>query len=156
MRLSTADHNYTVVRGWAVKLADASVAYCPACEARTVSVARPKALARTIAAALLQKRELLCGDEITFLRNCLARQGRQLAKELGIQPETLSRYEQGTCRINPSVDRLIRAMVALWYLPQGVGAFTAEMAAVIAPRGSQPLSLRLRQDSRGAWRPEAN
>ncbi len=156
MRLSTADHDYTIVRGWAIKLADASVAHCPACDTRTVSVANAKALARTIATALLRKPELLCGDEITFLRNCLDRQGRQFAKELGIQPETLSRYEQGTCRINPSVDRLIRAMVALWFLPRRVGAFTAESAAVIAAPGrrTQPLRLRLRQDSQGAWRPD--
>jgi putative zinc finger/helix-turn-helix YgiT family protein len=157
MRESTEAHKFTVTRKWAVTIADAKVFACPKCGEREVAINRPDALERTIAAELLKKPALLCGDEVTFLRNCLAMKGRQLAKELGIQHETLSRYENDFYKMNPTVDRLIRAMVALWYLDRGAETFTAETAANIAPPSGEPKPLKLTVyfDPQGVWRKAA-
>ena len=157
MRESTEAHKFTVTRKWAITIADAKVYACPKCGEREVAINKPDALERTIATELLKKTALLCGDEVTFLRNCLAVKGRQLAKELGIQHETLSRYENDFCKMNPTVDRLIRAMVALWYLDRGAETFTAEAAASIsAPTGEpKPLKLTVYIDAQGIWRKAA-
>ena len=154
MRESTEAHKFTVTRKWAITIADAKVYACPKCGEREVSIHRPEALERTIATELIKKPALLSGDEVTFLRNCLAMKGRQLAKELGIQHETLSRYETGFYKMNPTVDRLIRAMVALWYLDRGSETFTAETAANIAmPDGeAKPLKMTVYFDPQGVWR----
>jgi putative zinc finger/helix-turn-helix YgiT family protein len=156
-RESTEAHKFTVTRKWAITIADAKVFACPKCGEREVSINKPDALERTIAAELLKKPDLLCGDEVTFLRNCLAVKGRQLAKELGIQHETLSRYENDFCKMNPTVDRLIRAMVALWYLDDGAETFTAETAASISPPSGDPKPLKLTVyfDPQGVWRKAA-
>jgi transcriptional regulator with XRE-family HTH domain len=121
------------------------------------ALVKPDALERTIATELLKKPALLCGAEVTFFRNCLAMKGRQLAKELGIQHETLSRYENDFCRMNPTVDRLLRAMVALWYLDRGAETFTAETAANISPPTGDPKPLKLTVyfDPQGVWRKAA-
>ena len=154
MRESTEAHKFTVTRKWAIAIADAKVFACPKCGAREVAIHKPDALERTIATELLKKTALLCGDEVTFLRNCLAMKGRQLAKELGIQHETLSRYENDFYKMNPTVDRLIRAMVALWYLDRGAETFTAETAANISPPSGEakPLKLTVYFDPQGVWR----
>jgi putative zinc finger/helix-turn-helix YgiT family protein len=154
MRESTEAHKFTVTRKWAITIADARVFSCPKCGEREVAVHKAEALERTIATELVKKPALLCGDEVTFLRTCLAMKGRQLAKELGIEHETLSRYETGTYRLNPTVDRLIRAMVALWYLDQGAETFTAETAAGIASSSGEPKPLKMTVyfDPRGVWR----
>jgi transcriptional regulator with XRE-family HTH domain len=83
-----------------------------------------------------------------------AMKGRQLAKELGIQHETLSRYETGFYKMNPTVDRLIRAMVALRYLDRGSETFTAETAANIATSEGEAKSLKMTVyvDPQGIWR----
>jgi putative zinc finger/helix-turn-helix YgiT family protein len=157
MRESTEAHKFTVTRKWAITIADAKVFSCPKCGEREVAIHKADALERTIATELLKKPTLLCGDEVTFLRNCLAMKGRQLAKELGIKHETLSRYETSFCPMNPTVDRLIRAMVALWYLEHGGETFTAETAASIAsPTGeAKPLKLTVYFDPQGIWRKAA-
>ncbi len=40
--------------------------------------------------------------------------------------------------MSPTVDRLLRAMVALWHLYHGAETFTAETAANIAPASGDP------------------
>lgn len=157
MRESIEAHKFTVTRKWAITIADAKVFACPKCGQREVAINKPDALQRTIATELLKKSALLCGDEVTFLRKCLAMQGRQLAQELGIQHETLSRYENDAYKMSPTVDRLIRAMVALWYLDHGAETFTAETAANIAQVSGEPRPLKLTVyfDAQEGWRKAA-
>lgn len=59
--------------------------------------------------------------------------------------------------MNPTVDRLIRAMVALWYLDRGAETFTAETAANISPPTGDPKPLKLTVyfDPQGVWRKAA-
>lgn len=82
-------HKFTVTHKWSITIADARVFACPKCGEREVAINKSDALERTIATELLKKPALLCGAEVTFFRNCLAMKGRQLAKELGIQPKPL-------------------------------------------------------------------
>jgi putative zinc finger/helix-turn-helix YgiT family protein len=157
MRESTEAHKFTVSRKWAITIADAKVFSCLKCGEREVAIHKPEALERTIATELVKKSAPLCGDELTFLRRCLDMKGRQLAKELGITHETLSRCENGAYRMNPSADRLIRAIVALWYLNRGAEVFTAETAANIADPDDEPKPLKLTVyfDPQGVWRKAA-
>jgi putative zinc finger/helix-turn-helix YgiT family protein len=150
----TENHRYTLVRQWAVTIAQARVHTCPKCGLREVAIPKPDVLDRTIASEIVRKADLISGDEVTFLRRCLDVTGRRLAKELHITPETLSRYESGASRVSLTVDCLLRTYVSLWYLERGGETFTAERAASIRDPDGDPQSLRLTVycDPHGIWR----
>jgi len=151
---SIENHRYTIVRQFAVTIAQAKVLTCPKCGLREVAIPKPDVLDRTIAAEIVRKADLISNDEVTFLRRCLGVTGRQLAKELHITPETMSRYESGASRVSLTVDCLLRTYVSLWYLESGGETFTAERAASLRDPDGKPQSLRLTVscDPRGMWR----
>lgn len=72
-----------------------------------------KQLMRLIARDLIQQQEPLTGDEIRFLRKRLGQRQNELAQAIGIQPETLSRCENGHQDLGESTDKFIRYYYAL-------------------------------------------
>jgi len=71
-----------------------------------------KQLMQLIARDLLEKPTSLTGEEIRFLRKRLGKKQADFAQEIGIEPETLSRYENDRVAVSEISDKVIR----LYYL----------------------------------------
>lgn len=71
-----------------------------------------KQLMQLIARDLLEKPTSLAGEEIRFLRKRLGKKQADFAQEIGIEPETLSRYENDRLAVSEMSDKVIR----LYYL----------------------------------------
>jgi DNA-binding transcriptional regulator YiaG len=61
-----------------------------------------------IARDLVEKPKALSPEEIRFLRKRLGTNQADFAKEIGVRPETLCRFETGDTRTNERTDKLIR------------------------------------------------
>lgn len=72
-----------------------------------------KPLMRLIARDLVVNPESLSGEEIRFLRKRAGIKSSAFAKLLGVESETLSRYENGKQVASESIDKLIRFAYAL-------------------------------------------
>jgi transcriptional regulator with XRE-family HTH domain len=72
-----------------------------------------KPLMRLIAFDLVTGKKSLSGDEARFLRKRLDKKASEFARELGIEPEHLSRLENGKLPIAEPLDKLIRLVYAL-------------------------------------------
>jgi putative zinc finger/helix-turn-helix YgiT family protein len=66
-----------------------------------------------IARDLVEKPKSLAPEEIRFLRKRLGTKQADFANEIGVRPETLSRFETGETRTNERTDKLIRLYYAL-------------------------------------------
>lgn len=71
-----------------------------------------KELMRLIARDLISTPRALTGNEIRFLRKRLGQKQNVFARSVGIEPETLSRAENGHQILNESNDKLIRLYYA--------------------------------------------
>jgi putative transcriptional regulator len=85
------------------------------CECGNVVAEIPavKQLMRLIARDLVEGTAALTSDEVRFLRKRLGRKSIEFAKELGVEPETLSRIENGKVPITEPLDKLIRLVYAV-------------------------------------------
>jgi len=85
------------------------------CECGNVVAEIPavKQLMRLIARDLVEGTASLISDEVRFLRKRLGRKSIEFAKELGVEPETLSRIENGKVPITEPLDKLIRLVYAV-------------------------------------------
>jgi len=85
------------------------------CECGNVVAEIPavKQLMRLIARDLVEGTASLTSDEVRFLRKRLGRKSIEFAKELGVEPETLSRIENGKVPITEPLDKLIRLVYAV-------------------------------------------
>jgi DNA-binding transcriptional regulator YiaG len=66
-----------------------------------------------IARELVEKPKSLAPEEIRFLRKRLGKEQIDFANEIGVRPETLSRFETGETRTHERTDKLIRLYYAL-------------------------------------------
>jgi DNA-binding transcriptional regulator YiaG len=79
-----------------------------------------KKLMQLIARDLIEQEEPLIGDEIRFLRKRLGQKQTDFARAIGIEPETLSRCENGRQKLGESNDKFIRFYYALSALDDSV------------------------------------
>lgn len=81
------------------------------CECGRVTAEIPaiKQLLELIARDLVAKSEALNGEEVRFLRKRLGKKAKDFAAEIGIEPETLSRFENGHLPVTEQTDKLTRA-----------------------------------------------
>lgn len=94
-----------------VVLAGVEVRRCPACGHHELVLPRVAELHRTIAHALVLKRTRLSGPEIRFLRKYLGWSGAAFARHIGVDPSTVSNWENDKDPIGTTSDRLLRLMV---------------------------------------------
>ena len=85
---------------------------CPACGHHELVLPRVTELHRTIALAVIHKPARLSGPEVRFLRKYLGWSGVDFAEHAGVDPSTVSNWENDKNAIGPSSDRLLRLMVA--------------------------------------------
>jgi putative zinc finger/helix-turn-helix YgiT family protein len=78
------------------------------CGRITADIPAIKQLMQVIARNIVEKPTSLTGEEIRFLRKRLGKKQADLAHEIGVEAETLSRYENGHQPISESNDKLLR------------------------------------------------
>jgi putative zinc finger/helix-turn-helix YgiT family protein len=128
-----------------VLLLGVEVLRCPKCGESEVVIPKPNQLGDLLASHLIEKQYRLVGPEIRFLRAHLGLTGAELARRMGVSPETVSRWENGKDAMGPVADRLLRLLVA--------GDMPREALARIGD-DSKPLNLVVRA-SRAGWKEAA-
>jgi putative zinc finger/helix-turn-helix YgiT family protein len=93
-------------------------------------------LARTVAV----KVEKLTPEEVVFLRKWLGWDRAEFAKRMDVQPETVSRWENGAQVISGTTERLLRLM-ALTQQPKR--DYTLDMIKEVAHRKAKPVRVEV-------------
>ena len=137
------DRPYSKLPG--VLLRGVEVMRCPKCGESEVVIPKPNQLGDLLARHLIEKRDRLVGPEVRFLRAHLGLPSAELARRMGVSPETVSRWENGKDTMGPVADRLLRLMVA--------GDMPREALAGIGD-DPKPLSLIVRV-GRAGWKEAA-
>ena len=95
-----------------VVLVGVEVRRCPSCGHYELVLPRVTELHRTIAHAVIHKPARLSGAEVRYLRKYLGWSGADFARHVGVDPSTVSNWENDKDPIGPASDRLLRLMVA--------------------------------------------
>lgn len=98
--------------GLPVVLLNVVVRHCRKCDEHEAVIPAIEELHAALADALIQKRGRLVGAEIRFLRSWLGLAGQRFARWVGVQPETVSRWENDKAAIGETHERLLRIMAA--------------------------------------------
>jgi putative zinc finger/helix-turn-helix YgiT family protein len=94
-----------------VVLVGVEVRRCPSCGHHELVLPRVAELHRTIAHALIHKHSRLSGAEVRYLRKHLGWSGADFARHVGVDPSTVSNWENDKDPIGSASDRLLRLMV---------------------------------------------
>lgn len=94
-----------------VVLMGIEVRRCPSCGHHELVLPRVAELHRTIAQALIHKRSRLSGVEVRYLRKSLGWSGADFARRIGVDPSTVSNWENDKDPIGSASDRLLRLMI---------------------------------------------
>jgi putative zinc finger/helix-turn-helix YgiT family protein len=85
--------------------------HCTSCGEESAAIPSPEKLNKTIGRDICKnKKALLLPDEIKFLRKELNLKAKDLARSLGVEDSTVSRWENGKKQIGEGSDRLLRAL----------------------------------------------
>ncbi len=111
MKVRRGEYEYQSLPGTTLR----NVAFheCPECDAEAVAIPAIEQLDESLASDLVRKEAPLTPEEFRFLRKYLGWSGRDTAMRMGVEPETVSRWEHDQRRIGRTADRLIRALVML-------------------------------------------
>jgi putative zinc finger/helix-turn-helix YgiT family protein len=131
-----------------VVLVGVVVRRCPSCGHHELVLPRITELHRTIALAVIHKRARLSGAEVRFLRKSLGWSGVDFARHIGVDPSTVSNWENDKDPIGASSDRLLRLMVAHG---APVDEYPLEELTKIENERTPPVEVRLSPKARG-WR----
>jgi putative zinc finger/helix-turn-helix YgiT family protein len=112
MTTSTETYLYSESGLSNVVLVGVEVRRCHSCGNHELVLPRVTELHRTIAFALARKHSRLSGSEIRYLRKYLGWSGVDFARYIGVDPSTVSNWENDKDPIGTSSDRLLRLMVA--------------------------------------------
>jgi transcriptional regulator with XRE-family HTH domain len=103
---------------------------------------------------MVEARRSLFAKEIRFLRKYLDWSAEHLAAVMGVDPKTLSRWENGRQKLGPVAERLLR-LVVLQRLEADARAYTERVLPEVGgPAAASPEPLRLASSRRG-WREAA-
>jgi transcriptional regulator with XRE-family HTH domain len=94
-----------------VVLLDIPLLKCPDCRQVEPLIPRAKHLIRALAQAVLHKPAKLCGAEIRYLRKHIGWKAVELARLMGVDKTTISKWENDQDLIGPQSDRLLRSLV---------------------------------------------
>jgi putative transcriptional regulator len=129
-----------------VVLAGVEVRRCPSCGHHELVLPRVAELHRTIAYAIIHKRARLSGLEVRFLRKYLGWSGSVFARHIGVDPSTVSNWENDKDPIGSTSDRLLRLMVAHG---APVDDYALEELTKIEDERTPPLEVRVSPKARG-------
>lgn len=105
-----SDYRYVECGLKNVVLHEVATRECGNCGNRLVSIPRVAELHQALARCVAEQRARLSGAEVRFLRKHIGWSGRDLAARMGVDPATVSRWENGHEPIGPAADRALRLM----------------------------------------------
>ncbi len=111
LEITRKNHRYTESGLSNVVLQDVEARSCPLCGDQQVVLPRVTELHRAIALAVVRTNARLSGAEVRFLRKYMGFSGADFAARMGVDPSTVSRWENGHEPIGSLADRLLRLMV---------------------------------------------
>ncbi len=112
--MKTQNETYLYDRdGIRATLENVRVHRCAACGDFEVEIPRIEQLHETLAGTIIRIPARLSGAEIRFLRKVLGWSGAKLARQMGVEAETVSRWETAKKRIGASAERLLRLSVSV-------------------------------------------
>lgn len=129
-----------------VVLVGVEVRRCASCGHHELVLPRVTELHRTIAHAVIHKRARLSGPEVRFLRKYLGWSGADFARHVGVDPSTVSNWENDKDPIGPASDRLLRLMVAHG---APVEEYGLEELTKIENERTPPIEVRVSPKARG-------
>jgi putative transcriptional regulator len=112
MNTTTENHRYEPVAGFPVLLMGLRVHRCPECGEVDAAIPNIEGLHRALADGVIRKRARLSPPETRFLRKYLGLSGVDFAERIGVDPATVSKWENGSQAMGTTADRLLRLMVA--------------------------------------------
>jgi putative zinc finger/helix-turn-helix YgiT family protein len=137
-----------------VLLVDLPVRECPSCGERALSIPDVEGLHLALAVHVARANRALLAPELRFLRRYLGWSAEHLSTVMGVDPKTLSRWENGRQRPGPVAERLLRLLI----LQQRPEDGPAVVDRVLSGLGREPTettaSIRLSTSRRG-WREAA-
>mgnify|MGYP003580238130 CR=1 FL=1 len=134
-----------------VTLVGVEVSRCPHCGEHEAVIPKIEGLHRVIADAVARKVPRLTPEEIRFLRKYLGWSGGDFAEYMGVAPETVSRWENGSTPMGPLAERLLRLAVLS---REPAGDYSLDVLKGVAREEASPRSLKVRVAKDG-WRTEA-
>jgi len=140
-----------------VYLAGILVRECPKGHGDSPVIPRIEELHNHIAIWLIQKRGLLHGKEVRFMRKTLGFPGKKFAALLGVSPEHLSRVENGKRKtLGHSSDRVAR-LAAASVLEEGgeVRALLLRLAENLTAKKKGPQEGLVLRPGKGGWKTAA-
>jgi putative zinc finger/helix-turn-helix YgiT family protein len=151
MKTERQNYRYTESGLANVTLVGIEVSHCPSCGERVVSIPRMAQLHRAIALELIRKSAKLTSAEIRFLRKQLGLSSKDLAARIGVEPETVSRWESDANPqpISPPAERALRLMVAVG---ERVAEYPVDRLAEIK---DEPEVIPMRMNPEPKWHAEA-
>jgi len=122
-RIHTGEHHYTESGLQNVWLMGVELFECD-CGENFAFIPCAQELNKLISQILLRKEGQLSGREIRFLRKHMGMKSKDFAKEIGVKPVTVSRWENGDSPPTEPLDRLIRLFYAA---RMGLGEIATEL-----------------------------
>jgi DNA-binding transcriptional regulator YiaG len=119
---------------------------CPDCGSVDVPLPRVTELHRVIAMGVIHKPSRLSAPEVRFLRKYLGWSGEDFAGYMGVDPSTVSRWENDREAIGTTSDRLLRVLVAR---RSPVEEYADEALTKIEDRRDPPRPMRLSRHQQG-------
>jgi putative zinc finger/helix-turn-helix YgiT family protein len=123
-----------------VRLQNIEVRRCPKCGETYEVIPRIEELHALLARAVATKAAKLTAEEVVFLRKWLGWDRAEFAKRMDVQPETVSRWENGTQVISGTTERLLRLM-ALTQQPKH--DYTLDMIKEVALGKPKPIRVEV-------------
>jgi len=127
MRGSRQNYCYTECGLHSVILMNILVFHCENCSAIVPEIADAGWLHRKIAWDLMQKKTLLSGEEMKFIRKVAGYSAVELANVMGATKVTMSRWETGTTKISKENNRLFRLICFMRMVQRFAGKSTDPM-----------------------------
>src|SRR6185312_17329075 len=105
------NHRYTQSGLSNVTIVNLEVRHCPNCGEREYVFPRIAQLHRLLAFMTAKQPIALVGEQIRYLRKYLGWSREQFASIMGVETETISRWEHDKAKMGKSADRLLRVFV---------------------------------------------
>jgi putative zinc finger/helix-turn-helix YgiT family protein len=143
-KLKTKRESYLYDRdGIKATLLGVPVHRCPECGDFEVEIPRIEELNRTLAGAIIRKPRRLSAAEIRFLRKSLGWSGTDFARQIGVDPATVSRWETGAQDMGQVADRFLRLLVSVRTPIENYSLDDlADLRDAPPPRDAPPLKLK--------------
>jgi len=137
-----------------VMLSNVPVRECPACGEQAVTIPDAEGLHRALCLHIARANRALLAPEVRFLRKSLGWSAEHLSAMMGVDPKTLSRWENGRQKLGPVAERFLR-MLVLQKLEEDAKGFADQVLPTLghepAPK-DEPLHMAR---SRNSWREAA-